>query len=79
MLCIVLCLSKGCEVEKKDKIIDEADTSSVGTGSDDETPQEKGNRFLYKLPHFSSRSKRIVIKLCLLFALDSFACSLASL
>jgi hypothetical protein len=79
MLCFVLALSKACEIEKGPKTTEELDASSVGTGAEDDTSQKKTSSFFSKLPQFSNRSKRVVIKLCVLFALDSFACSLAPL
>jgi MFS family permease len=79
MLCIVLCLSKGCEIEKGKTPSEELDTSSVATGITEDTTKDGKHWGLSKLPHFCSKSKRIVIKLCILFALDSFACSLAPL
>jgi MFS family permease len=79
MFCIVLLLSKACEVEKEPQPTEELDASSVSTGTAEDTPQKKKPGLLFKFPQFSNKSRMIVIKLCILFALDSFACSLAPL
>jgi hypothetical protein len=79
MLCIVLRLSQACEIKKEPQPIEEFDTSSVGTGTAEDTPQEKKIPIFSNFSQFSRKSRMIVIKLCILFALDSFACSLAPL
>jgi len=79
MLCIVLGLSKACEIKKETQSAEEFDTSSVGTDIAEDTPQENKTLIFSKFPQFSTQSRRIVVKLCILFALDSFACSLAPL
>jgi MFS family permease len=79
MLCFILALSKGCEIERNTNSIKELDTSSGGTGGNEDLPQEKMALPFWKLVKFSRKSKIIVIELCMLFALDSFACSLAPL
>jgi hypothetical protein len=79
MLCIVLLLSKACEIEKEPQPTEELDVSSVSTGTAEDTPQEKKTGLFFKFPQFSNKSRRIVAKLCIPFALDSFACSLAPL
>lgn len=76
MICIVLSLSKACEIEKPHAV---ADIESASLESSDKVKEGKRNYILAKLPSFSRQSKIIVVKLCLLFALESFGSNLAPL
>lgn len=77
MLCIVLFLSKACEIAKEQPVV-ESSSSSV---SDNEgiAVEENKTSITPKLSKFSRTSRIIVIKLCTLCAIDSFGCSLAPL
>jgi len=74
MLCFVLALSTECEIAKYSSAMKDSDASS-----DDESSQKRKSLPFWKAVKFSHKSRIIVIKLCILFALDSFACSLAPL
>jgi hypothetical protein len=76
LLCLVLILSKACEVERKSII---HDLEAAGMESEAGEPKKPSPFWQLKLPQFSPASKVVVIKLCLLFALDSFACGLTPL
>jgi hypothetical protein len=71
MFCIVSILSKACELDHNLQ-----DTAAMSS-DEDEPPEQKKISFFKKLPHFSRKSKIVVMKLCALFALDSFASNLA--
>lgn len=78
-LLLTLGLSKACEAEKK-RPVPTADTETAPLlGDDAQVPKKKKSAFRSLLPEISSESKLIVVNLCLLFALDSFASGLASL
>ncbi|KAE9369124.1 MFS general substrate transporter [Stipitochalara longipes BDJ] len=79
MLCFVLALSKGCEIKSNPESLKEMDTSSARSDDNDALPPKKKPLPFWKAVKFSHKSKIVVIKLCILFALDSFACSLAPL
>ncbi|KAG4440635.1 hypothetical protein IFR05_003894 [Cadophora sp. M221] len=66
MICIVLSLSKECELEQLLPI-------------EDGEKLPKKNFILSNMPSFSRRSKLVVVKLCALFALESFGSNLAPL
>ena len=83
---LALALSKNVEAEKKRETSTELDTTSARPLMNDEnedevvdtpvrTPAKKTSMF----PLISKESRVIVIKLCFLFALDSFASGLAPL
>lgn len=80
-LLLALALSKACEVEKKQP--DPAPTSDPETApllaDSDQSRKPKKSTIRSLLPEISPESRIIVINLCLLFALDSFASGLASL
>ncbi|KAH7369513.1 major facilitator superfamily domain-containing protein [Rhexocercosporidium sp. MPI-PUGE-AT-0058] len=71
MICIVSCLSKECEAEEPQPIED-MDSLSVGDN-------RSRNFILSKVPSFSRKSKIVVVKLCALFALESFGSNLVPL
>lgn len=71
MLIIVLFLSKACELKNKPPLPASSSSSIIGSEDENKTP------VTLKLPKFSQKSRVIVVKLCILFALDSFAVSLA--
>ena len=73
MLCFVLALTKDCEIAGDTSL-----TKELVTVSEDGSLQKKSVPF-WKVVKFSHKSKIIVVKLCILFAFDSFACSLAPL
>ena len=72
MICIVLSLSKECEIVKLP--VDDLETSSTEGGK-----SPKGSFILSNIPTFSRRSKFVVAKICALFALESFGSNLAPL
>ncbi|KAK0114824.1 hypothetical protein ONS95_014304 [Cadophora gregata] len=72
MICIVLCLSKECEILR-------SPTSNMDTLSGERETQSKGNFIFSKIPTFTRRSKFVVAKICALFALESFGSNLAPL
>lgn len=72
MICIVLSLSKECEIVKLP--VDDRETSSTEGGK-----SPKGSFILSNIPTFSRRSKFVVAKICALFALESFGSNLAPL
>lgn len=80
-LLLALALSKACEAEKKQP--DPAPTSDPETApllaDSDQSRKPKKSTIRSFLPEISPESRIIVINLCLLFALDSFASGLASL
>jgi Na+/melibiose symporter-like transporter len=79
MLCFILGLSKNCEIEKTPpELTTDLDTPSDESDTEDSSPKKKTLPF-WKSVTFSRKSKITVIKLCILFALDSFASSLAPL
>ena len=80
-LLLALGLSKACEAEKKQ--LDPAPASDPETapllGGDAQAQKPKKSAIRSFLPEISPESRIIVVNLCLLFALDSFASGLASL
>ncbi|PVH74446.1 MFS general substrate transporter [Cadophora sp. DSE1049] len=72
MICIVISLSKECEALK-------APIEDIETSSTEGDKQSKGSFILSKIPTFSRRSKFAVVKICALFALESFGSNLAPL
>jgi hypothetical protein len=78
-LLLTLALTKAVEAEKKVVPAAEPETAPLlGDGAENEEPKKKSSlRSL--LPEISAESKIIVLNLCLLFALDSFASGLATL
>lgn len=75
---MVSLLSKSIEVDKTLQPNDQSETSSVSHNGENKFDDKKASIFS-KMPRFSRKSKINVIKLCILLALDSFACSLAPL
>jgi len=71
---MVLCLSKACEIERPPQV--DIESASVESGK---KVEGKKNFFMASLPSFSRQSKFVVIKLCLLFALESFGSNMAPL
>jgi hypothetical protein len=80
-LLLALGLSKACEAEKKQPgPAPASDPESAPLLVDSaQTQKPKKSTIRSSLPEISPESRIIVINLCLLFALDSFASGLASL
>jgi MFS family permease len=78
-LCLALSLGKVIEVEKEPLTpIQNPETAPLlGSGAEDVLP--KKNFIRSKLPAISKESRVIVVNLCILFALDSFASGLVPL
>jgi hypothetical protein len=80
-LLLTLGLSNACEAEKKPlgpaPASDPETAPLLGDNAKAHNPKKLAIRSL--LPEISTESRLIVINLCLLFALDSFASGLASL
>lgn len=77
---LAMSLSKVVEAEKKAAPIADPETAPLlGDGAEDDEPKKKKNFLASKLPEISPESRVIVINLCILFALDSFASGLAPL
>jgi hypothetical protein len=77
---LAISLSKAVEAEKR--VVPAADPETaplLGGGSEDVEPKKKKNFLVSKLPDISPESRVIVMNLCILFALDSFASGLAPL
>ncbi|KAH9208555.1 major facilitator superfamily domain-containing protein [Leptodontidium sp. 2 PMI_412] len=72
MICVVLSLSKACELEE---LLPIEDVNTLSTGGE----KQKRSFILSKMPRFSRRSKLVVVKLCALFALESFGSNLTPL
>lgn len=72
MICVVLSLSKACELEE---LLSIEDVNTLSTGGE----KQKRSFILSKMPRFSRRSKLVVVKLCALFALESFGSNLTPL
>lgn len=77
MLCIVLFLSKACEIEREQLVVESSSSSVIDI--EGIAVEENKTSITFKLPKFSKESRIIVIKLCILCAIDSFGCSLAPL
>lgn len=76
---LTMCLSKAVEAEKKKTPVADPETAALlGDGAED-LESKKKNFITSRLPDISAESKLIVINLCILFALDSFASGLAPL
>lgn len=74
-----IALSKEVEAEKKVVPARDPETAPLlGEGAQDVEPKKK-SYFRSLLPEISKESRLIVINLCILFALDSFASGLAPL
>lgn len=72
-------LSQAVEAEKKDGPINDPETAPLlGDGVDEAVTKKKGY-FASKLPNISQESKFLVLNLCLIFGLDSFASGLVPL
>lgn len=78
MFAVSLGLSKECEAERHPPRSESVATDSDTEGSSAKT-KEKKFALLSKLPKFTPKTRTTLIKLCLLFALDSFACTLTPL
>jgi MFS family permease len=76
---LAMSLSKAVEAEKRAVPIADAETAPLlGNGIEDQEPKKK-NFLVSRLPDISLESRVIVMNLCILFALDSFASGLAPL
>ncbi|KAA8576564.1 hypothetical protein EYC84_006667 [Monilinia fructicola] len=72
-------LTQAVEVEKKDAPIEDPETAPLlGDGAEEVVATKKGY-FASKLPNISKESKLVVLNLCLLIGLDSFASGLVPL
>jgi hypothetical protein len=79
-LLLALCLGGVIEVQKEQPVtpIQNPETAPLlGSGAEDVVP--KKNFIRSKLPAISKESRVIVVNLCILFALDSFASGLVPL
>jgi MFS family permease len=75
---LAVALSKACEAEKKSKPSRDPETAPLlSDGAENQAPK-KPNILSY-LPDISPDSRTILVKICVLFALDAFASGLASL
>jgi hypothetical protein len=75
---LAIALSKAVEAEEKAAPVQDPETAPLlGGGAEDQEPKKKF--FGSMLPEISKESRLIVVNLCILFALDAFASSLASL
>lgn len=74
-----IALSKSVEAEKKVAPVQDSETAPLlGNGTENDEPKKK-SYFRSLLPEISKESRLIVVNLCILFALDAFASSLAPL
>jgi MFS family permease len=79
-LCFTLGLSKAVEADRKTTPPQDAETAPLlADGNVNEVTKPKKSTFRSLLPEISADSKIIVVNLCLLFAIDSFASGVASL
>jgi MFS family permease len=73
-------LSSKVEAEaKKPQPVRDTETAPLLDNSNLESPRKQKKSWLGRLPEISGESRVIIVNLCLLFALDSFASGLASL
>ncbi|KAK3048168.1 hypothetical protein LTR09_010507 [Extremus antarcticus] len=75
---LILCLSKGCEADPPTNIADADETAPLlqETGTVP-APQPSKKKTFTLLPDISPESRPILVQLCFLFAMDSFASGLA--
>jgi MFS family permease len=83
-LLLVCMLSKQVEVEKEDKLVapDQTETTPLlgdAAVASVHAPSKKGKGLRALLPEISHESRGIMVSLCLLFGLDSFASGFVSL
>jgi hypothetical protein len=74
---LAISLSRKCEAEKK--VSPELDTETAPLLGDNGAKANKSKPSMSLLPSISKESRTIVLNLCILFALDSFASGLAPL